>query len=258
MASDEKREYKVGDVIVGNSKASARYGYTKEGWVGKVIETNGLNENGEQLIRVEGLGIGVNKTHTGPYPLISTYFDPYVKPSKKDKRFADEGTSVALSDMTNAEVYKTLFGFRHASCPSSSCDACPGKHNCSKGQAWWDLKFSGKMQIFYGTMKTRPTKKDDQHKPTKKKGLAGLCEEYNYSDYAGLVFMANNDLCEKTWQKKELEALFFLNELLFVHNSETYSPELYRSRYTHLLMELGIKFDDEGYAYLEKKEGDSK
>ncbi|MBR0340781.1 MAG: hypothetical protein IJH64_00750 [Oscillospiraceae bacterium] len=34
----QKRKFKVGDKIVGNKKASARYGYTKEGWIGRVTE----------------------------------------------------------------------------------------------------------------------------------------------------------------------------------------------------------------------------
>lgn len=34
----QKRKFKVGDKIIANKKASARYGYTKEGWIGMVTD----------------------------------------------------------------------------------------------------------------------------------------------------------------------------------------------------------------------------
>ena len=57
-------KFKVGDEIIGNDKH--RYGYTKLGWVGKVV----------QLIEDKGINdIIVSNTPGTSYPVQSKYFD---------------------------------------------------------------------------------------------------------------------------------------------------------------------------------------
>ena len=228
-------KFKVGDKIIGNAQASKHYSYTVTGWIGTVVN---VSADGEIQVKDEGSSsMWVNPN----------YFDLYSSTSGKKK----------MTDLTNGEVYKLLFNCKPSSCPTSGgCDTCPaaeknGGPGCGHSEKWWDYPFTGSLTAIVGA--PRKPARNKEHKKTKKNGLEGLCEEYNYSDSAGLEYIAENDLCTTPEQKTALEVLGLLNELIFTHNSDKYNETDYRMRYTALLRSLGVSINKEGLAFIKEE-----
>ena len=231
-------KFKIGDKIIGNEQASKHYSYTKTGWIGRVTSVSGDKE------------IQVKDDTSSHMWVCSDYFDLYNPTSGKKT----DGKEIVL---TNNDVYKLLFHCKPPSCPTSGgCDKCPaasenGGPGCGHSDKWWDYPFKGSMTAITGA--PRKPARNKEHKKTKKKGLEGLCEEYNYSDSAGLEYIAENNLCTTPEQKTTLEVLGLLNELIFIHNSDKYNETEYRMRYTALLRSLGVSINKEGLAFIKEK-----
>lgn len=232
-------KFKIGDKIIGNEQASKHYSYTKTGWIGKVVGVNGDD-------------IQVKDDTSSRMWVSANCFDLYSPAQEKKKKTNDKETT-----LTNGEVYKLLFNCNPPSCPTSGgCDNCPAAENnggpgCGHSEKWWDYPFTGSMTAITGA--PRKPERNKEHKKTRKKGLEGLCEEYNYSDSAGLEYLAESDLCTTPEQKTALEVLGLLNELIFTHNSDKYKEEEYRMRYTSLLRSLGVSINKEGFAFIKEK-----
>lgn len=227
-------KFKVGDVIIGNASADF-YLFTKSGWIGTVTK---VSEDGGTITAL-GTGKGANADHPGPFiSLDADYFDLYEP---------EGSTPTATPRPSRKEAYEQLFGCSHPSCPADHCSDCPLHNNCDSATrtAWWDAPFDSMMHIG-GTRITRPQLPENV--TIHSDGVAGLCEAYNISDSAGLAYLKDTNMCVTEHQQTELEALVLLNELIFVHNSEICSMEDYRERYSGLLSEFGVVFDDKGYA----------
>lgn len=241
-----RKKFHVGDFVIGNERANC-YGVTIEGWIGEVMEAQ---KDG----RIHVQARGDSESYDGI--VLAERFDLYEGKVKEERK--DEKTKLP-ENFTNAQLYTFLFGCKHAGCPSSSCDECPGKHDCHKAEKWWNSPYSfdnaiaEHVLIPAGLARTIP-ERNGEHVKTRKKGLAGLCEEYNYSDSAGLKYIADNNLCTTDEQKATLEVLSLLNELIYVYNSEKHREVEYRARYTQLLKVLGVRLDKEGNAYVKKEE----
>lgn len=241
------RKFEVGDWVIGNARADC-YGVTKKGWIGEItkVYTDGR-------IRVKARG--GSEDYEGV--VFGERFDLYEGKVKEEHK--KEKTDLP-ENFTNAQLYNFLFGFQHAGCPTPSCADCPGEGNCKAAATWWDSPYSSDRAITSralvpaGLARTIP-ERNGEHVKTRKKGLDGLCEEYNYSDSAGLKYIADNDLCTTDEQKTTLEVLSLLNELIYVYGSEKHREIEYRARYTQLLKTLGVRLDKEGNAYV-KKEAD--
>lgn len=240
------REFHVGDWVIGNARANC-YGVTKEGWIGEVTE---ICSNG----RIQVKSRGDSKHYDGV--VFADRFDLYE--GKVKEEWKKEKTELP-ENFTNAQLYAFLFGCTHSGCPSPSCDECPGKHDCKKAAEWWDSPYSSdnaitsRVLVPAGLARVIP-ERNGEHVKTRKTGLDGLCEEYNYSDSAGLKYMADNNLCTTDEQKTTLEVLSLLNELIYVYGSEKHREVEYRARYTQLLKALGVRLDKEGNAYVKKEE----
>lgn len=242
---ESRKEFHVGDYVIGNERANC-YGVTRQGWIGEVLRV----EN-DGRIRVSARGDSEHFEGS----VLAIRFDLYEGKVKEERK--DEKTELP-ENFTNAQLYAFLFGCTHAGCPSSGCDECPGKHDCKKAAKWWDSPYSSDraltehVLIPAGLTRTMP-ERNGEHTKTRKKGLEGLCEEYNYSDSAGLKYIADNNLCTTDEQKATLEVLSLLNELIYVYNSEKHREVEYRARYTQLLKVLGVRLDKEGNAYVKKE-----
>jgi len=240
------KEFHVGDWVIGNERANV-YGVTKEGWIGEVTEvcTNG---------RIHVKSRGDSSHYDGI--VFAARFDLYE--GKVKEEWKKERTELP-ENFTNAQLYAFLFGCTHAGCPAAGCSECPGDGNCKEAAKWWDSPYSSdnakvsRVLVPAGLSRTIP-ERNGEHVKTKKKGLDGLCEEYNYSDSAGLKYIADNNLCTTDEQKTTLEVLSLLNELIYVYGSEKHREIEYRARYTQLLKVLGVRLDKEGNAYVKKEE----
>ena len=230
------RKFKVGDVVIGLESAK-RYGITNEGFVGKVKEN--LSDKRISIVRYEKTG-----SHDGPFPVLEECFALYDPVAKK---ILEERPKKVLDifSMTNAEMYEAIFGVPHAGCPTGNCSDCPGHNDCKRAGKWWDSPCEINLKAL---TPRRPKTPNTEHTPTKKKGLEGLCEEYNYSDSAGLEFIENNNLCTTPEQKNTLYLLVLLNELIYTYGSDKHSESEYRIKYVELLRSLEITIDKEGYA----------
>lgn len=233
-------KFKIGDKVIGNEQASKHYPYTITGWIGEVTDVHG--DGSIQVKDATSSKMWVN----------ADCFDLYSPTPEKKKKTDDKEPA-----FTNGEVYKLLFNCKAPSCPTSGgCDNCPaaeknGGPGCGHSDWWWDYPFTGSMTAITGA--PRKPARNKEHKKTKKKGLEGLCEEYNYSDSAGLEYIAENNLCTTPEQKTALEVLGLLNELIFTHNSDKYNETDYRMRYNALLRSLGISLNKEGLAFIKEK-----
>lgn len=241
------REFHVGDWVIGNARANC-YGVTREGWIGEITE---VCANGRIRVKARGGSSEYNGI------VFAERFDLYEGEAKEE--WKKEKTELP-ENFTNAQLYAFLFGCTHAGCPASGCSECPGEGNCKAAATWWDSPYSSdraitsRVLVSAGLARTIP-ERNGEHIKTRKKGLDGLCEEYNYSDSAGLKYIADNDLCTTDEQKTTLEILSLLNELIYVYGSEKHREIEYRARYTQLLKVLGVRLDKEGNAYV-KKEAD--
>lgn len=162
-------------------------------------------------------------------------------------------------ETSNLAMYKKVFGLTpstHA-CPTTNCTNCPAKKykkpngGCDK-ERWWKNEYTGEFNVNGSAVTKRPDVNPERKKTTLT-GLAGLCEEYNASDYDGLTYIREQGLCTTPEQKNKLEKLLMLNDLLYTFNSENYSEANYREQYTQLLKELGVSLDKDGNAYVKEK-----
>lgn len=165
------------------------------------------------------------------------------------------------AETSNLTMYEKVFGLTPSThkCPHNKCSTCPAKKyrkpsgGCEP-EKWWKSEYTGEFSV------SAVTKRPDvnpERKKTTLTGLAGLCEEYNASDYDGLTYIRDQKLCTTPEQKNKLEKLLMLNDLLYTFNSENYSEASYRAQYTQLLKELGVSLDKDGNAYVkEKKKGE--
>lgn len=74
---ESKHKFKVGDKIIGNKKASDRYGFTREGWIGRVTKVFDTPRFGDDFRAIGPLG-NINKE----FGLEEEYFDLYTEPQK--------------------------------------------------------------------------------------------------------------------------------------------------------------------------------
>lgn len=240
--SERAAKFKVGDIVIGNHQAN-RYGITVEGWKGYVVKIDRSHE--PECIYVnntEDSNECQDWVNPDCFDLFSAKLDP-----DTDTTPVETSEPVDMTTMTRAEIYSALFGCSHTTCPTGSCENCPSKSDCGNVKKWWNSPIPANVFASFSPKRAVP-ERNAEHTTTKKKGLAGLCEEYNYSDSAGLKFIADNNLCTTDAQKATLEVLLLLNELIYVYNSETHRETEYRARYTALLRELGLRVDREGVA----------
>ena len=160
-------------------------------------------------------------------------------------------------ETSNLAMYERVFGLTPSThkCPHNKCGTCPAKKykkpsgGCEP-EKWWRSEYKGE---FSASAVTKRPDVNPERKKTTRTGLAGLCEEYNASDYDGLTYIRDQGLCTTPEQKNKLEKLLMLNDLLYTFNSENYSEASYRAQYTQLLKELGVSLDKDGNAYVKEK-----
>lgn len=247
--SSEK--FKVGDWVIGNENAD-RYGITVKGWIGEVIKVK-YNE----ITIVPRLGSEGDDTG---YDVNADCFDLYDGPKDLPKEKVEEKKTEILKKraaITNAEAYILLFGVphKHNSCITDRCADCPisSSNGGSCGNAekdWWNKPYTGTFKLIDPDHGPRP---DESKRKKIKTPKDNICTAYNKSDLDGLKYIKDNELWNNAEQYAQLEMLLLLHELIFVHNSETYSETAYRIRYYAFLAELGIGIDENGYAFVKEK-----
>ena len=240
------RKYQIGDWVIGNSRKDNPYGITNKGWIGEITDIR----NGEIYVAARRGSEGTS------YWVNPEYFDPYV-PEATPKTSGSSATSEILSKkgtITNAEAYKLLFGIPHKkeSCLTSRCADCPLSESnggsCGNTETeWWQKPYTGAFTLIDPDRLPLPdtSKRKSDYKDY-------ICREYNKSDLDCLNYIKDNDLWCNAEQYAKLDYLLLLNELIFTHNSETYSETAYRIKFYSFLAEFGIGIDEKGYAFVRK------
>lgn len=83
-------KFKVGDKVIGNSKANVRYRFTREGWIGRVVEVGNVSSDPEDGVVVQAVGGGAK------FSVSSKCFDLYEgeNPSKNPSEGKRRGFKV--------------------------------------------------------------------------------------------------------------------------------------------------------------------
>lgn len=111
-----ENKFKIGDIIIGKKEASGRYGITKKGWKGKIVEI---------ITKDAVVAEGTVGSGSGKYTISSEYFDlyqsstPELKPGQKvrvqpgDGYEGFEGHFICLRPDDNNKAWLEISGTLH-------------------------------------------------------------------------------------------------------------------------------------------------
>lgn len=269
--------FQVGMKVRANANAEGRYRVTKPGWVGIV------NAVSKDDIKVKPEGSDKDGWWVDPacFDILSEEGTPATtetKPKKTRKKKDEEeipkyGPKTEKATLTNKEVMELVFGFpvRVNSCPASDCHDCPchssNGGDCTNSHRWPELPYTGRLVRAVNDKegvihRIKSGRKDPLPESTKNKKLQTFCDKYNSKgDLEALKYFNDNEFWDTEQQYQDLRTLLLMNELIFVHNSETVSDMAYRILYLSFLASIGVGIDKCGYAFVikkkEKKGGES-
>lgn len=259
--------FQVGMKVRANANAEGRYRVTKPGWVGIVVSVSTTDIK----VKAEGSSKDGWWVDSACFDIL---FDDGIpattetKPKKTKKKKDEEdipkyGPDATKATLTNREVMELIFGFpvRINSCPSENCSDCPCADTCSSSSRWDRLPYVGRLtrprDASKGVIHRIKTGRSEKLSTSaENKVLKTFCDKYNSKgDLEAIKYFYDGEYWENEQQYQNVYTLLLMNELIYVHNSETVSETAYRVLYLSFLASIGIGIDKNGYAFIVKKKG---